>query len=31
MILTERSVSELADKPQQPTYEEIISKLRWTY
>ena len=31
MILTERSVLELADKPQQPGYDEIVSKLRWTY
>jgi len=31
MILTERSVLELADKAQQPTYEEVVSKLRWTY
>ena len=31
MILTERSVLELADKPQQPGYEEMVRKLRWTY
>ena len=31
MILTERSVLELADKPQQPGYDEMVRKLRWTY
>lgn len=31
MILTERSLLDLADKPQQPSYEEIVSKLRWTF
>jgi len=31
MILTERSVLELADKPQQPGYDEMGRKLRWTY
>jgi hypothetical protein len=31
MILTEASVLELADDPQQPSYDEIAQKLRWTY
>ncbi len=31
MILTEHSLLDLADKPQQPSYDEIISKLRWTF
>jgi hypothetical protein len=31
LILTERSWLDLAATPQQPSYEEIISKLRWTF
>lgn len=31
MVVTELSVLELASKSQQPGYDEIISKLRWTF
>ena len=31
MILTDKRVLALADEPQQPSYEELIGKLRWTY
>jgi hypothetical protein len=31
MIVTERAALDLADVPQQPSYDEIVSKLRWTY
>jgi hypothetical protein len=31
MIVTERAALDLADEPQQPSYGEIVSKLRWTY
>jgi polysaccharide biosynthesis protein PslG len=31
MLLAERASLDLADAPQQPSYEEIVDKLRWTY
>jgi hypothetical protein len=31
MLLTDRNALDLADGPQQPAYDEIVSKLRWTY
>lgn len=31
MVVTELSSLTLANTPQQPDYEEILSKLRWTY
>lgn len=31
MLLTERNALDLVDGPQQPAYDEIVSKLRWTY
>lgn len=30
IIVTERSVLKLAETPQQPSYDEIVGKLRWT-
>jgi hypothetical protein len=30
-ILTERKRLQVAGTPQQPSYEEIVSKLRWTF
>jgi hypothetical protein len=29
--VTERAALDLSDEPQQPSYGEIVSKLRWTY
>jgi hypothetical protein len=31
MVLTERQALDLAEDPQQPSYDEIVSRLRWTY
>lgn len=31
MLLTERASLDLDNEPQQPDYEEIVSKLRWTF
>ena len=31
MLLTERRALALADTPQQPSYDELVAKLRWTY
>jgi hypothetical protein len=31
MILTERAALDLAEGPQQPGYDEIVSRLRWTF
>jgi hypothetical protein len=31
LLVTEDAALELADEPQQPAYDEIVSKLRWTY
>ncbi len=31
LIVTELSLLELEKRPQQPSHEEILSKLRWTY
>ena len=31
MIVTEAGALDLATEPQQPSYEEIIAKLRWTF
>jgi len=31
MIVTERAALDLVDAPQQPNYQEIVAKLRWTY
>jgi len=31
MLLAERAALNLADTPQQPGYDEIVSKLRWTF
>jgi hypothetical protein len=31
MVLAERAGLDLADEPQQPSRDEIVSKLRWTY
>jgi uncharacterized protein YndB with AHSA1/START domain len=31
MLLAERAALDLADEPQQPSYGDIVSKLRWTY
>ena len=31
MLLSERDSLDLAEAPQQPSYEELVAKLRWTY
>jgi hypothetical protein len=31
MLLTELATLEVLDEPQQPSYREVVSKLRWTY
>jgi hypothetical protein len=31
LLLAERASLDLVDEPQQPDYEEIVSRLRWTF